>query len=293
MAAGRVKDGSRIRGAISVAARLLLLAAILPAAGRSGPQENVPSQEAAGRVVEQWAGQYGISAHLFIFGSLGDVGAMTIESSVRTNGRRLEKSLRMAGGANAEQVKKNRDFRGEFNALKIYPLRPDGSVDEQAVGEWRDTESSSSGFLKLNKKFQAERIAFFPDHAVAMREDGTEKRVEGGYGSILSPLEYLTEHDIKVGETIETPFILNGVPRVFRSEVTDLVTLSAYRSRAYQIDIWAYEKIKGEDKATKDVWRKKGNVRIWFCKDGPYRNQMLRMKIKFRWYLWLNFDLKK
>jgi hypothetical protein len=42
-----------------------------------------------------------------------------------------------------------------------------------------------------------------------------------------------------------------------------------------------------------DVWRKKGNLKIWFCKEGPYRNQMLRMKVKFRWYLWLYFELQK
>jgi hypothetical protein len=136
-------------------------------------------------------------------------------------------------------------------------------------------------------------MAFFPDHAVATREDGTEIRIEGSYGCILSPLEYLMEHDLKVGQVFEVPFILNGIPRVFRMEVAKITTLSPFKSRAYEISIYAVEKTAGVDRAPKDVWRKKGNVRIWFCKDGPYRNQMLRMKIKFRWYLWLHFDLQK
>jgi len=270
---------------------LVLAAAFLFIASGGRVRQGQTSAPAASE--NPWTGQYGISAHFFFVGNLGDVGSMTIESALQWSDGRLEKRLRMAGSSNAAQVKKNRDYRGEFNILKIYPLRPDGSVDEQAVGEWRDVQSSSSGFLKLNQKFQSERMAFFPDHAVATREDGTEKRIEGSYGCILSPLEYLMEHDIKAGEVIETPFILNGIPRVFRMEVGNLTTLSAFKSRAYEVSIYAVEKTAGVDRAPKDVWRKKGNVRIWFCKDGPYRNRMLRMKIKFRWYLWLHFDLKR
>jgi hypothetical protein len=218
---------------------------------------------------------------------------MTIESALRAKGGRLEKSLRMSGASNEAQIKKNRDFRGDFSLLKVYPLLPDGSVDKEAVAEWRGFESSSSGFLKRNLKYQAEKIAFFRDHAVSERENGTEKQIEGSYGSILSPLEYMMDHDLKVGQVFETPFLLNGIPRVFRCEVSDLDTFSEYGTRAYRVDIWAVEQTAGPDKAPKDVWRKKGNVRVWFCKDGPYRNEMLRMKIKFRWYLWLYFDLKK
>ncbi len=200
----------------------------------------------------------------------------------------------MAGETNDSQKKRNRDYRGDFSLLKTYPLRSDGTVDEEAGASGRSLESSSAGFLKLNKKYQAEKIVFFPDHAVATREDGTEKRVEGSYDCILSPLEYMMEHDLKVGQVFETPFLLNGVPRVFHCEVVDLDTLSEYRSRAYLVDIWAVDKTPGgQDKASKDVWRKKGNVRVWFAKDGPYRNEMLRMKIKFRWYLWLYFDRLK
>jgi hypothetical protein len=256
-------------------------------------RQGLPAPERPGRVVEERAGHYGISAHLFIVGNLGDVGTMTIESALRKDGDRLEKSLHLAGASDEGQIRKNRDYRGEFNLLKIFPLRPDGSVDEAAVSRWLGYESSSSGFLKLNKKYQAEKNVFFQDHAVTTRETGVERQVEGSYGSVLSPLEYLMDHDLRVGQVIEMPFVLNGVPRVFRCEVTDLVTFSDYGSRAYQVDVWAVEKAGSANKAPKDVWRKKGNVRVWFCKDGPYRNQMLRMKIKFRWYLWLYFDLKK
>lgn len=285
----------RSRG--DAAAGLALAVAVLSsAAGGRGLQERVsaPAPAASPTVTESvQAGTYGISAHVFILGNQGDVGAMTIESALRTKDGRLEKTLRLAGGSNPEQVKKNRDFSGEFKVLKTYPLGPDGSVDEQAAAEGRGIESSSSGSLKTNKTTQAERMTFFPDHAVVVRNDGPETRVEGSYGCILAPLEYLMEHEIKVGDVIDTPFILKGIPRIFRMEVTGLTTLSPLKARAYEIVLYAVEKTAGPDRAPKDVWRKKGNLRIWFCKEGPYRNQMLRMKIKFRWYLSLLFDLKK
>jgi hypothetical protein len=276
-------------------AGLILASALFLQAAGPGWRERPAAQAAAPavRAVEEQTGQYNISAHLFIIGNLGDVGSMTIESALRPNSGRLEKRLRMAGSTNAGQVRKNRDYHGEFNVLKLLPLMPDGSVDTEAVKEWRNFDSSSSGYLKLNKKFQSERLTFFRGRAVATREDGTEKTIDGDYGSILAPLEYLMENDIRAGDVIEAPFILNGVPRVFVLQVSGPVTLSAYKTRAYQVDIWAYEKANGVDRAPKDVWRKKGNVRVWFCKEGPYRNQLLRMKIKFRWYLWLFFDLQK
>lgn len=218
---------------------------------------------------------------------------MVIESALEKSGGGLRKTLRLGGSSTPEQAKKKRDFSGEFSLLKLYPLRPDGSVDDQAVQNDRWLESSSAGFLKTNKKTQSETITFFPDHAVVVRQDKPDVRVEGSYGCILSPLEYLMEHDIKAGEVIDVPFILNGVPRIFRMEVGKLTTLSSLKAPAYEIVLYAVDKTPGPDKAAKDVWRKKGNLRIWFCKEGPYRNQMLRMRIKFRWYVSLVFDLEK
>ena len=275
---------------------VLAAAALFIASGGRGFQDRAaaPAPAASSAVTEgAQAGQYGISAHVFFLGNLGDAGSMTIESALQKKDGHLEKTLRMAGGTNPEQAKKNRDYSGEFKALKAYPLRPDGSVDDQAAAEGRGVESSSSGFLKTNKKSQSERMTFYPDHALVSRNDGPETRVEGGYGSILAPLEYLMEHEIKVGDVIDTPFLLKGIPRIFRMEVEDLETYSPLKARAYQIVLYAIEKTAGPDRAPKDVWRKKGNLRIWFCKEGPYRNQMLRMKIKFRWYLSILFDLKK
>jgi len=283
------------RGLGAVAAGLVFAGAVLFAAsGGRGLQDRASGPAPAPAVTEgAQAGQYGISAHVFFLGNLGDAGSMTIESALQKKDGRLEKTLRMAGGTNPEQAKKNRDYSGEFKALKAYPLRPDGSVDDQAAAEGRGVESSSSGFLKTNKKSQSERMTFYPDHALVSRNDGPETRVEGSYGSILAPLEYLMEHEIKVGDVIDTPFLLKGIPRIFRMEVEDLETYSPLKARTYQIVLYAIEKTAGPDRAPKDVWRKKGNLRIWFCKEGPYRNQMLRMKIKFRWYLSILFDLKK
>jgi hypothetical protein len=286
------RSPGRARGLWSAAAAIFATAGLVAAAAEAGRGfQDRPAAGTPASPIEERAGHYIISAHIFLWGNWGEVGTMTVESALRKQGNRWEKSLRMAGASNEEMVRKrNRDYRGDFNQLKVYPPGPDGSVEELAVAEGRELESSSTGFLKLNKKYQAEKIAFFPDHAVATREDGTEKRVEGNYGCILSPLEYMMEHDLRVGQVFETPFLLNGIPRVFRCEVTDLDMLSKYASRAYRVDIWAVDRTTGTGRAPKDVWRRKGNVRVWFCKDGPYRNEMLRMRIKFRWYLWLYFD---
>jgi hypothetical protein len=296
MTAGAGKVRARILGVIAATAGLFFLAGFRPAAPWAGPRRPSPppsfSQEPAGRVIEQKTDRFDISAHVFILGNMGDIGTMTIESGLREIGGRLEKSLRLSGSSNPETRKKY-DYRGEATILKRLPLKADGTVDEDAVKEWRGYESTASSSLKLNKKFQSEEIVFYGDHIVSTREDGTVKQTEGSSGSFLSPLEYLMEHDIKVGEVIETPYVLNGVPRIFRSEVTDLVTVSNFRARAYQIDISSYDKVKADDKGSKDVWRKKGNIRVWFCKTEPYRNKILQMRIKFRWYLWLYFDLKK
>ncbi len=262
-----------------------------PAAPQAAPQAMTPPEPltARGETIEERSARYDISAHLFIIGSVGTAGSMTLESAARRQADRIEKSVRLSGSTTPEQVRKKRDFRGDFSSLRAFALLPDGSA-----GDGPAMESASTGFLKTNKKYQAERTVYYGDRAVTTRESGVERTIEGGFGSILSPLEYLMEHDLKVGQAFETPFLLNGVPRVFRCEVTGLDNFSEFKSRAYKIDIWAVDRTTGgADRAPKDVWRKKGNVRIWFCKDGAMRNQMLRLKIKFRWYLWLYFDLKK
>lgn len=292
MTVGAGKSRTRVRRGVSVIAGLLLLVALRPAVVSSTSRQETPAQEPSVRVIEERASPFNISAHVFILGKMGDIGTMTIESALREKAGRLEKSLRVSGSSN-EKTRKKYDYRGQADIVKVLPLRADGSVDEEAVREWRGYESSASSSLKLNKKFQSEKIEFFRDHIVSTREDGKVREAEGSYGSFLSPLEYLMEHDIKVGEVIETPYVLNGVPRIFRSEVTGLVTLSDYHTRAFQIDISSYDKVPAQEKGSRDVWKKKGNIRVWFCKTEPYRNEILRMKIKFRWYLWLYFDLKK
>ena len=287
------KGNQAVRPSRPAAAATILLGLALAAGGslRSQVQTQAPAAP-AGRLVKQRTGEYNISAHMFIIGKLGDVGLMTIGETLRQSDAALEKSLTLKGDANAEQTKKNRDYHGKFDLVEVLPLRPDGSVDEDAVREWRGYEKSCSGILKL-KKYQAENVRFFKDHAVATRENGMERTVEGGYDSLLSPLAYLMEHEIKVGDAFETPYILNGKAHYFKSQVTGLDNLSEYKAKAYQIEISSFDKVVTEDRPTKDVWKKSGNIRIWFCKEGPYRNTLLRMRIKFRWYLWLYFNLQK
>jgi hypothetical protein len=273
--------------------RLVLAAALLLliAAGTGAPQAAAPALGPAR--AGQTVGHYAIAAHVFLLGNVGNAGSLTIESSLREAEGRLTKTLRMAGGTTPEQAKKNRDFRGEFNLLETSPVPPADPSDGHTAEEGGAVERSSAAFIKLNKKSQTEKMTFFPDHALVYLDDKPEKRVDGSYGCLLTPLAYLMEHEIKVGDVIDTPFLLKGVPRVFRMEVEGSTTLSPYKARAYEISLYAVETTTGADKPAVDVWRKKGNLKIWFCKEGPYRNQMLRLKVKFRWYLWLYFDLRK
>jgi hypothetical protein len=263
---------------------------VLAAAGAAAGQEPVLSQA---RPDHLSSGQYVISAHVVVIGNIGEAGSMVVESAQEKTAAGLKKTLRLAGSASPEQAKKNRDFGGEFTLLKLFPLLPDGSVDDQAVKEGRWIESSSGGFLKTNKKTQSEQITFYPGYADVVRKDKPDVRVAGDYGSILSPLEYLMDHDIKVGQVIDIPFLLNAAPRIFRLEVVDLTTLSPFKAPAYEIVAYSVDRTPGSDNASKEAWRKKGNLRLWFCKEGPYRNQLLRLKIKFRWYLSLVCDLRK
>jgi hypothetical protein len=279
--------GRRLLGAAGTAAALVLSLA----AGRAGtpPRQGQAALPAQGQVIDQWTGHYVISAHFLIF-DLGDVGTMSIETDIRRTGRTLEKYLRLKGDVNESHAKRY-DYHGEFITRITLPLKPDGTVDEEAVQEHRGAGKTSSGFLKLNKKYQAEKITFLPGRAVATREDGSEKTVEGDFGSILAPLDYLMDHEIKVGDVVELPYVLNGAPHNFVCEVNKFVTLTDFKTRVFQIDISSYDKTAAEDATSKDIWKKKGNIRIWFCKEGPFRNRMLKMRIKFRWYLWLYFDL--
>jgi hypothetical protein len=263
------------------------------AAGRAGAApprvQASPAAVSPEQVIDHWTGRYVISAHFLIF-DLGGVGTMSIETDFRRSGRTLEKYLRLKGDVDEKHAQRY-DYHGEFITRITLPLKPDGTVDEEAVREHRGAGKTSSGFLKLNKKYQAEKITFLPGRAVATREDGSEKAVEGDFGSFLAPLDYLMGHDIKVGDAIELPYILNGAPHTFVCEVNKFVTLTDFKTRVFQVDISSYDKGRAEDETSKDVWKKKGNIRIWFCKEGPFRNRMLKMRIKFRWYLWLSFDL--
>jgi hypothetical protein len=286
------RDGLGLQRAFAAAAGSLFVLALF-AAGPAPRQETPAGQAreaAGGQVIDLWTGGYDITAH-FLFFNLGSVGTMSIEADIKRDGNVLKKYLSLKGDVNKEHAQRY-DYHGEFITRTVLPLKPDGTVDEEAVKSFQGYEKNSSGFLKLNKKYEAEKITFLPGRAVATREDGSEKTVEGDYASIMSPLDYLMDHEIKVGETIELPYVLNGAPHVFRCEVKKLEFMDDFKSRAYQIDISSYDKTGAEDATSKDVWKKKGNVRVWFCKEGPYRNRMLRMRIKFRWYLWLNMELE-
>ncbi|MGZ7066344.1 MAG: hypothetical protein ACXVI6_08315, partial [Candidatus Aminicenantales bacterium] len=166
MTAGGGRGRAWIRRGVSLIAGLLVLAGLRSAVFSSSQLTGTSPQELAVRVIDERTSPYDISAHVFILGNMGDIGTMTIESALREKGGRLEKSLRVSGSSN-EETRKKYDYRGQADILKVLPLRDDGSVDEEAVRDWRGYESSASSSLKLNKKFQSEKVEFFRDHIVS------------------------------------------------------------------------------------------------------------------------------
>jgi hypothetical protein len=237
--------------------------------------------------------EYLIKASIPIIGDIGRVGTMAIEEEVRRDGNKLNKVFRMYGNSKPEMAAKGRDYGGEFKMVKRLPLDDRGEVDREALEEWRGVESSYSGYLRKNGKIEGENVVFFPDGAVATRENGTEKRIQGDYGSLLSALEYFFENDIKAGDVFESKFILNGYPYIFKCEVGKPDVLAPYRARAFRIDVTTYDGLLKDGQGNPKIRKKKGGIRLWLSKEGDFRNRVLRLKIHYRWYLTLSMELSK
>jgi len=254
-----------------------------PCAGAALRQSSVP---AASTIAH-----YSIRAGLFIIGDIGEVGRMTIEEQIRKAGDRIEKILRLAGHSTPDQVKKGRDIGGEFQMVKRLPLDTEGRVDWPAVELGRGVECLHTGFLKQNQKTESERVVIYPDRAVACREDGSEKTLEGNYGSLLSLLEYFFENDIQADDVYESKFVLGQHPYIFKCEVAGPAPLKAFNTKAYLIDVTTFDGVLKDSRGLPKVRKRKGGIRIWLSKEEPFKNRVLRMSIRYKWYLTLNMEL--
>jgi len=41
------------------------------------------------------------------------------------------------------------------------------------------------------------------------------------------------------------------------------------------------------------VKKDRGDIRIWLSKDGPFKDRIVRLKVKYAWYLTIHMDLYK
>jgi hypothetical protein len=250
------------------------------------------SADSTGQTLEQKITRYSINASVLILGNLASVGDMSFEETLTRNEDHLEKVLYLYGNTKPEQVAKGRDFGGEFKITKRVSLSETGDVDKEALEEGKDVESFYAGTLKRKEKVESETVVFFPDYVLATREDGIEKRIDGEFESPLGALEYLLENDIEIGDTYESKFILSGHPYIFKCEVSKKDKFKRYGVSAFKIDVTTYDGIKKDDKGRPLVKKKKGGIRIWLCKEGKYKNRILRLNIKYKWYLTLKCEVK-
>lgn len=266
-----------------------LLAVLCPQVGIQHASA-IENTQQDGVEAQQKITTYEVRASVLILGDMGAVGSMKIEESVKRQGNSLESVLYMHGNTDPKQVEKGRDVGGEFLITKRLPLRPDGSIDQAAVVAGQGVMNHYTGQLKKDGEITGEEVVFFPDHIISTREDGKETRIQGKFGSPLSALEYLIENDIKTGDVFESKFILSGHPYIFRCEVGEPEFLESVGVSAFKVTVSTYD---GKNyRYGRPVSIKKKGIRIWFCKDGAFKNTIVRMNIKYKWYLTLKIYMK-
>jgi len=251
-----------------------------------------PEDSNSNQTLEQKITKYSINASVVVLGNLASVGDMSFEETLRRNEDHLEKVLYLHGNTKPEQVAKGRDFGGEFKITKRIPLDTTGMGGGNLLDPGKAVESFYAGTLKRKEKIESETVVFYPDYVLATREDGIEKRIEGTYESPLGALEYLLENDIKVGDTYESKFILSGYPYIFKCEVSKKDNFKRFGVSAFKIDVTTYDGLKKDENGEPLVKKKKGGIRIWLCKEGKYKNRILRLNIKYKWYLTLKCEAK-
>jgi hypothetical protein len=220
--------------------------------------------------------EYLIKARVPVLGDISHVGTFNIEEEIRTNGGQLDKIFRIFGNSKPELASKGKDYRGELKLITLSSGNSQGGGDGPAGDGEGAVEISSSGFFNKNGQVVAESIAFFPDCAVSRRENGDEKRVAGQYGCLITVLEYFIDHGVAEGDIREFPFILGGSPYCFKCEVGKAAALAPFGSKVFPIDFTVYDGLRKDDRGMRLVKQKKGSIRIWVSKEGPFKDRILR-----------------
>ena len=250
-------------------------------------------QDTAGERVRYRFAEYSIKARVPILGDIGHVGSFFIEDEVCRNRNDLDRVFRIFGRSKPELAQKGKDYSGELRSVKRLRLDDAGGGGAWQNEGWPDAETSSSGHFKKNGVSEGENIVFYPDHAVSKRENGDEKRIEGSFGSLLSALRYFLEHEVEAGDIYESAFILGGHPYIFRCEVGPPTIHEPTRARVFPIDFTTFDGLEKDSRGRPKVSKKRGGIRVWLSKEGPYENIYLRLCIQYRWYLTLQMEYLK
>jgi hypothetical protein len=236
--------------------------------------------------------EYIIRASVFILGDIGTVGSLTLERDVDRQDNDLIKTFRVSGRTKPELVRKGRDIGGEFTTVTRLPVDGAGDPSEAVAGDDPGPKTFYTGVLQKNGVAKGEKVVFFPDSAVSTKTDGSEKKISGRFQSLLSGFEFFLDNPIRPGEVYESKFILDGYPYIFRCEAGQPDYLAEFGVRAFRVDVTTYDGVLRDNRGKPVVVKKKGGIRLWLCKDEPYKDVILKMKLQYKWYLGLNFDLK-
>lgn len=292
-----------IRVAVGLAAfvALALPPGISPAgpqsAGGQGTPVSAQADNAAGEPglvqIESSATEYLIRASVFILGDMGTVGSARLERNLDRKDSELIKTFRVSGRTKPEMVKKGRDIGGEFTTVTSVPLKREGEFDGGEANKDRGIENYYTGVLAKNGVAKGEKVVFYPDYALSTKNDGSEKRLDGRFESLLAGFEFFMDNPVQTGKAYESKFILDGYPYFFKCEAGEPELLETYGVKAYRIDITTFDGKLKDKRGQPLVVKKKGGIRLWLCKEGRYKNEVLRMRFQYKWYLTLIFDLKK
>lgn len=239
------------------------------------------------------ASEYVVRARVFILGDLGTVGSALLERRLDRTDTALVKTFRFSGRSKPELARKGRDIGGEFTTVTCLPLNAAGEVDQASVEAGRGVSNSYSGILAKNGVAKGEKVVFYQDHALAIRDDGSEKRLDGRFESLLAGFEFLLENPIRPGDVYRSRFILDGYPYIFKCEVDEPEVVEPFGVKAYRIDVTTFDGRRLDGRGLPQVVKKKGGIRFWLCKDGDHKNEFLRLRLHYKWYLTLIFDLKR
>ena len=292
-----LEDGKRVasrRGLLKTIILGLSAALAVPSADQ-GPARPTKDNDSNSKVLlDSRSAEYFIKARIPILGDIGTVGTFAVEEKIQRDGDKIEKSFRMSGHSKAELVRKGQSYGGSFEMIRRLPSAEKAAGSERVAEGVRDVgESFYSGSLEKKGIVKSETVVFHPDHAVAVRENGAEKKIEGNYGNICSVLEYFFDHEVNVGDAYKATFILDGHPYIFKCDVSERAYLEPYQAWVYLIDVTTYDGLRRDSTGALKTIKRKGGIRLWLSKDGAYPNTVLRMKINYKWYLTLIMEYKE